>query len=131
MNRKITPSQRDFMTQTQTQNRQPIPGVKDMLAVSSGKGGVGKSTISANLAVSLARKGLTVGLMDTDIYGPNIPGMLGLEGRPEISEDGQNLLPAETHGLRAISMGLLLDQGQPVIWRGPMLAKMVTQFLFN
>ena len=119
------------MTQTQTQNRQPIPGVKDMLAVSSGKGGVGKSTISANLAVSLARKGLTVGLMDTDIYGPNIPGMLGLEGRPEISEDGQNLLPAETHGLRAISMVLLLDQGQPVIWRGPMLAKMVTQFLFN
>ena len=119
------------MTQAQPHARQPIPGVKDMLAVSSGKGGVGKSTISANLAVSLARKGLAVGLMDTDIYGPNIPGMLDLQARPDISEDGQSLLPPESYGVKAISMGLLLDQGQPVIWRGPMLAKMISQFLFN
>lgn len=119
------------MNQPHTHNRQPIPGVKEMLAVSSGKGGVGKSTISVNLAVSLARKGLAVGLMDTDIYGPNIPGMLGVSQRPELSADGQRLLPAAACGLRMISMGLLLDRGAPVIWRGPMLAKMIDQFLFG
>ncbi len=118
------------MTTVQTHDRQPIPGVKDMLAVSSGKGGVGKSTLSANLAVAMARRGLSVGLMDTDIYGPNIPGMLGIEGRPQISAQ-QKIIPPRAHGLSAISMGLLLDAGTPVIWRGPMLAKMISQFLFQ
>ena len=119
------------MTTVQTHDRQPIPGVKDMLAVSSGKGGVGKSTLSVNLAVALARSGLKIGLMDTDIYGPNIPGLLGLEGKPEVSRESQRLLPPQAYGLKAISMGLLIDPGTPVIWRGPMLAKMVSQFLFN
>ena len=119
------------MNTTSTHDRQPIPGVKDILAISSGKGGVGKSTISTNLSVSLARKGLQVGLMDADIYGPNIPGMLGLEGRPQLNETGTRLLPSKVHGLKAISMGLLIDRGTPVIWRGPMLAKMINQFLFE
>lgn len=119
------------MNKTQTHDRRPIPGVKDMLAVSSGKGGVGKSTIATNLAVALARRGLRVGLMDSDIYGPNVPGMLGLTARPELAEDGQTLVPSQTHGLRTISMGQILERGAPVIWRGPMLAKMVTQFLYH
>ena len=119
------------MNQPHTHDRQPIPGVKEVLAVSSGKGGVGKSTISVNLAVSLARRGLAVGLMDTDIYGPSIPGMLGVDQPPEPSADGQGLLPATACGLSTISMGMLLDRGTPVIWRGPMLAKMISQFLFG
>lgn len=101
-----------------------------MLAVSSGKGGVGKSTVSANLAVAMAAEGRRVGLMDTDIYGPNIPGMLGVSGRAEAVPGTQRIRPAEAAGVRVISMGLLVDAGVPVIWRGPMLAKMVTQFLF-
>ena len=119
------------MTQIQPHDRQPIAGVKDTWAISSGKGGVGKSTLCANLAVALAARPLRVGLMDTDIYGPNIPGMLGLDGRPEIVGDGGQIQPLSSHGLKAISMGLLLDAGTPVIWRGPMLAKMIHQFLFN
>ena len=119
------------MNTVQTHARQPIPGVKNMLAVSSGKGGVGKSTISVNLAVAMARQGLSVGLMDTDIYGPNLPGMLGLEGRPQMTPDNKRLLPLEAFGLKTISMGLLIDPGMPVVWRGPMLAKMMDQFLFQ
>ena len=119
------------MNTVQTHDRQPIPGVKDILAVSSGKGGVGKSTLSANLALAMARQGLKVGLMDTDIYGPNIPGMLGLEGKPQVSRESERLLPPQACGLKVISMGLLIDPGTPVIWRGPMLAKMISQFLFN
>ena len=102
-----------------------------MLAVSSGKGGVGKSTVSANLAVAMAAAGRRVGLMDTDIYGPNIPGMLGLSGRAGVVPGTRRIRPAEACGVRVISMGLLVDAGVPVIWRGPMLAKMVTQFLFQ
>jgi len=117
------------MTQVQTHDRQPIPGVKDMLAISSGKGGVGKSTISANLAVAMARSGRRVGLMDTDIYGPNIPGMVGAEGKPTLTAAGDHMVPIETSGLRTISMGSLIEPGVPVIWRGPMLAKMIDQFL--
>lgn len=119
------------MTQVQTHERQPIPGVKETVAVSSGKGGVGKSTMSVNLAVALAARGLRVGLMDTDIYGPNIPGMLGAAGRPEVIPGTESIRPATAHGLSLISMGLLVDAGVPVIWRGPMLAKMVSQFLFS
>jgi ATP-binding protein involved in chromosome partitioning len=110
--------------------RAPIPGITDLLAISSGKGGVGKSTLSANLAVALAGEGLAVGLMDADIYGPNIPGILGLREKPTVSPGGM-LQPGEAHGLKVISMGLLIDRGAPVIWRGPMLAKMINQFLFQ
>ena len=119
------------MNAVQTHDRQAIPGIKDTLAISSGKGGVGKSTLSANLAVALAEQGLRIGLLDADIYGPNIPGMLGLDGRPEMHEASGQIQPLTAHGLSAISMGLLLDPGTPVIWRGPMLAKMIHQFLFN
>ncbi|MFH1570114.1 MAG: Mrp/NBP35 family ATP-binding protein [Gemmatimonadota bacterium] len=112
-------------------DRQPIPGVENTLAVSSGKGGVGKSTISVNLAVAMARAGRRVGLMDTDVYGPNIPGMVGAMGKPGLSASGDRLLPIEACGLRTISMGSLVDPGVPVIWRGPMLAKMINQFLFQ
>ena len=119
------------MNNVQTHDRQPIPGVKDMLAISSGKGGVGKSTLSANLAVAMAQQGLAVGLMDTDIYGPNIPGMLGLVEKPEADRDSGRIIPLQAFGLKAISMGLLVDAGAPIIWRGPMLAKMMAQFLFN
>ncbi len=117
------------MNAPQTHDRQPIAGIKDTLAISSGKGGVGKSTLCANLAVSLADQGLQVGLLDADIYGPNIPGLLGLADRPTATE-GQ-IQPLSAHGLKAISMGLLIDAGTPVVWRGPMLAKMMHQFLFN
>ncbi len=119
------------MTQVQTHDRQTIPGIKDMLAVSSGKGGVGKSTLSANLAVALAQRGLRVGLMDADIYGPNIPGMLGVNERPQADPQTGRIQPIEAHGLKFLSMGLLIEEGVPVIWRGPMLAKMINQFLFN
>jgi len=102
-----------------------------MLAVASGKGGVGKSTVCANLALALARRGLRTGLLDADIYGPNIPGMLGLRERAAVGEDGQTLVPADCRGLRVISMGMLVQRGQPVIWRGPLLAKMIDQFLFH
>ena len=119
------------MNNVQTHDRQPIPGVKDMLAISSGKGGVGKSTLSANLAVAMAQQGLAVGLMDTDIYGPNIPGMLGLADKPQADGESGRLIPLQAYGLKTISMGLLVDAGAPVIWRGPMLAKMMGQFLFN
>ena len=102
-----------------------------MLAVSSGKGGVGKSTIAVNLAVAMARQGLRVGLMDADIYGPNVPGMLGLTEKPAMATETERLLPPRIHGLAVISMGLFLDPGTPVIWRGPMLAKMMQQFLFQ
>ena len=119
------------MNAVQTHDRQAIPGIKDTLAVSSGKGGVGKSTLAANSAVALAGKGLRVGLLDADIYGPNIPGMFGLSGRPEMHESSGRIQPLTAHGITVISMGLLLDPGTPVIWRGPMLAKMIHQFLFN
>ena len=119
------------MTQVMTHDRQPIAGVKETVAVSSGKGGVGKSTMSANLAVALAAEGRRVGLMDTDIYGPNIPGMLGIDERPQVIPGTERIRPASAHGLSVISMGMLVDAGVPVIWRGPMLAKMVSQFLFS
>jgi ATP-binding protein involved in chromosome partitioning len=119
------------MNQDHDHQRKPLPGVKDTLAICSGKGGVGKSTLSANLALALFQQGLRVGLLDTDIYGPNIPGMLGLEGRPAVDEGSGRLVPCAAHGLKVLSMGLLVDRGVPVIWRGPMLAKMIDQFLFQ
>ena len=115
----------------QPHDRQAIPGVKTVLAVSSGKGGVGKSTLSVNLAIALARQGQRVALLDGDIYGPNVPGMLGITGKPQVSPETNYLLPCEAFGLKVLSMGLLIDDGTPVIWRGPMLAKMINQFLFQ
>jgi ATP-binding protein involved in chromosome partitioning len=109
---------------------QPIPGVEAVLAVASGKGGVGKSTLATNLALALGRIRGAVGLMDADVYGPSVPLMLGIEekGRPG---EGRRLLPAERHGLRVISMGMFLGETTPVIWRGPMVTKLITEFLRN
>jgi len=101
--------------------------IRNAIAVGSGKGGVGKSTVSVNLAVALAKAGARVGLMDADIYGPNIPTMLGVEKLPPPKE--QKLLPAQAYGIKMISMGLLVKAGQPLIWRGPMLNSAIRQFL--
>ena len=119
------------MSQNAVAERAPIPGIAHMLAVSSGKGGVGKSTLCANLAIAMGLTGKRIGLMDTDIYGPSIPGILGAKEKPQVEPDSNRIIPVVAHGVKLISMGLLMDPGSPVIWRGPMLAKMITQFLFN
>ena len=106
----------------------PISGVKHVVAVASGKGGVGKSTTAANLAVAMAKIDLRVGLLDADIYGPNVPIMMGAKEQPEMSEEGK-IIPLERHGVKFISLGLIAGDGVPIIWRGPMLAKMLTQFV--
>jgi ATP-binding protein involved in chromosome partitioning len=108
--------------------RQTIPGVRNILAVGAGKGGVGKSTTSVNLAVALARKGARVGLLDGDVYGPNIPQMLGLAVSPEVDEQ-KRIVPPEGFGIKVISMGMLVPPDQPIIWRGPMLHGAVQQFM--
>ena len=118
----------------QVQPQQPIPGVRQVIAVSSGKGGVGKSTVAVNLACALAQAGLKVGLLDADIYGPNAPTMLGVADQtPEVSGQGeqQRLTPISTSGLVMVSMGLLIGPEQPVIWRGPMLNGIIRQFLYQ
>ena len=101
--------------------------IRNAIAVGSGKGGVGKSTVAVNIAVALAQAGARVGLMDADIYGPNTPTMLGVEKLPP--PNGPRLIPAEAHGIKMISMGLLVKPGQPLIWRGPMLNSAIRQFL--
>jgi ATP-binding protein involved in chromosome partitioning len=118
----------------QLPERQPIPGVGRVIAVSSGKGGVGKSTVAVNLACALAASGLKVGLLDADIYGPNAPTMLGVADRtPEVQGSGnaQVLTPIESCGIAMVSMGLLIQENQPVIWRGPMLNGIIRQFLYQ
>ncbi len=104
-----------------------VPGIKRIVAIASGKGGVGKSTCSANLACALAKLGLDVGLLDCDIYGPSIPLMMGVHERPIVSPD-EKLVPLYNHGVKLMSMGFLLDPDQPVIWRGPMIQKTIQQF---
>ncbi|MFN3965563.1 MAG: iron-sulfur cluster carrier protein ApbC [Silanimonas lenta] len=106
----------------------PLPGVKNLIAVASGKGGVGKSTTAVNLALGLAAEGARVGVLDADIHGPSIPMMLGLAGKPE-SPDGQAILPKQAHGLQAMSIGLFLGEDQPAIWRGPMATQYLQQLL--
>ena len=108
----------------------PIPGVKHLVAVASGKGGVGKTTVAVNLALALARLNSRVGLLDADIYGPNVPLMLGTTEQPR-AIDEQTILPIEAQGLKMISMGLLVPADRPMIWRGPMLHNALTQFLRN
>ena len=106
----------------------PIPGVKSLIAVASGKGGVGKTTVAVNLAIALRRMGASVGLLDADVYGPNVPLMLGTEEPPTAISERQ-ILPVEAHGLKIISMGLLAPGDKPMIWRGPMLHSVMQQFL--
>ncbi len=106
-----------------------LPGIKNTVAIGSGKGGVGKSTVAVNLALALAAEGARVGLLDADIYGPSIPLMLGVENEKPTGE-GQKIHPVETHGIKVMSIGFLLPKSDdPVIWRGPMLANVLTQFL--
>ena len=115
-------------------DRQSVNQVKNIIAISSGKGGVGKSTISVNVAVALAQAGAKVGLLDADIYGPNAPMMLGLDKVPievEKSPLGDILQPAFNHGIKMVSMGFLIDPDQPVMWRGPMLNGIIRQFLYQ
>jgi len=105
-----------------------VSGIKHMIAVASGKGGVGKSTTAVNLALGLQAIGLKVGILDADIYGPSQPRLLGLSGRPQVA-GGNKLRPMEAYGLKAMSMGFLVDEGTPIIWRGPMVVSALTQML--
>jgi ATP-binding protein involved in chromosome partitioning len=107
---------------------QLLPGVKNIVAVASGKGGVGKSTTAANLALALAAEGARVGLLDADIYGPSLPMMMGIEGRPD-SEDGKTMEPMENYGIQVMSIGFLVAQDEAMIWRGPMATQALEQLL--
>ena len=106
----------------------PLANVRNIVAVGSGKGGVGKSTTAVNLALALAAEGLAVGVLDADVYGPSVPMMLGLSGKPD-SPDGKTIEPMRAHGIEAMSIGLLVDQDTPMIWRGPMATSALTQLL--
>jgi ATP-binding protein involved in chromosome partitioning len=110
-------------------NEQLIPNVKNVIAVASGKGGVGKSTTSVNVALALADTGAKVGLLDGDIYGPNIPLMMGLKEKPQLQSEGGKIIPCRSYGIRLMSIGFFLDESKPVIWRGPMVHGAIQQFL--
>ncbi|WP_282603423.1 Mrp/NBP35 family ATP-binding protein [Paracoccus sp. PARArs4] len=113
---------------TPQQGPQPIPGVRNIVAIGSGKGGVGKSTVTSNLAVALAKAGRKVGLLDADIYGPSQPRMMGVSGKPH-SPDGKRIEPMRAHGVTVMSLGLMLREGEAVVWRGPMLMGAMQQML--
>ena len=110
------------------QAQQLLPGVKNIIAVASGKGGVGKTTVAANLAVALAMEGASVGLLDADITGPNVPLMLGVEGAPQASPEGK-ITPLERYGVKVISIQFFVPEGQPIVWRGPLVGGAIQQFL--
>lgn len=118
----------DLVPPAAAQGPAGLPGVRDIIAVSSAKGGVGKSTVATNLALALARGGYRVGLLDADVYGPSVPTMLGLSGRPAMDEN-KRIFPLEKEGVRVMSLGFFLDDSSPVIWRGPMVMGLVRQFL--
>ena len=105
-----------------------VPGVKNVIAIASGKGGVGKSTVAVNLAVALAQAGASVGLLDADITGPNVPLMLGVDGQPSATPDGK-IAPLERHGVKVISIQFFVAEGQPIVWRGPLVGGAIQQFL--
>ncbi|NJP04260.1 MAG: Mrp/NBP35 family ATP-binding protein [Chloroflexaceae bacterium] len=111
-----------------------IPGVANVIAVAAGKGGVGKSTVAANLAVALAQEGARVGLLDADVFGPSAPIILGINGQPQAYENKQGqpmMIPLEAYGIKIMSVGFLINEAQPVIWRGPMASQLLRQFLYN
>ncbi|MEQ8394842.1 Mrp/NBP35 family ATP-binding protein [Thalassobaculum sp.] len=108
--------------------RRELPGIKSIIAVASGKGGVGKSTVATNLALALAGRGLAVGLLDADVYGPSLPRMMGIDRKPE-SRDGKTLIPLENHNIKCMSIGFLVAEDTPTIWRGPMVMSALEQML--
>lgn len=111
-----------------------IPGVSHVIAVAAGKGGVGKSTVAANLAVGLAQEGAQVGLLDADVFGPSVPLMMGVSGQPEAFQNASGeavIIPLQAHGIKLISIGFMIDESQPVIWRGPMVTQLLRQFLYH
>lgn len=108
-------------------NLKPMKAVKNVIAVASGKGGVGKSTVSANIALALSKEGASVGILDADIYGPSQPHMMGIVGEQPVSEDGKTMLPLRAHGLQVMSIGALVDPDQPMVWRGPMVTSALDQ----
>jgi ATP-binding protein involved in chromosome partitioning len=124
---KPAPPQRPATAQTGAMKPQHV---RQIIAVASGKGGVGKSTVAVNLAAAFAVLGYRTGLLDADVYGPSVPRMLGLSGKPEIDAD-KKLIPLEAFGLKAVSIGLLVDEGAPMIWRGPMASSALNQLLFD
>ena len=113
-------------TATAEGNKAPVPGVKNIIAVGAGKGGVGKTTVAVNLAIALSKAGGRVAMIDGDVYGPNVPIMLGLQ--TQLTTDGQKIVPAEQYGIQVVSMGFLTGDDAPVIWRGPMLHGVIQQF---
>ena len=115
------------MSPQQQQPKLPIPGVSNLIAVGSGKGGVGKTTVSVNLAIALSRMGYRVGLMDADVYGPNVPLMMGTNQTP--TAVGERIQPLEKYGIKLMSMGFLSPGDKPLVWRGPMLHSVIQQFL--
>ena len=133
MEKKTVSMSKEFVesnTPKSTKLKLPILGVKKIIAVSSAKGGVGKSTIAVNLAVALKKLNFQVGILDADIYGPSIPQMLEINEKP-ISEDGKNLTPISKYGMQCMSMGFLVDQDAAMIWRGPMVASAIKTFTSN
>lgn len=132
---KVTAVLTAEVNQEQTSNKpkppspKKIPGVKNIIAVASGKGGVGKSTVSVNLAASLQKLGYSVGLVDADIYGPSIAHMMNLKGKPDVKEN--MMIPIESNGVKCMSMGTIIDEDVPVVWRGPMISKALKQLTFG
>ncbi len=112
-------------------NLKPVDGIKNIIAIASGKGGVGKSTVAVNVALALAAEGAKVGVLDADIYGPSQPHMLGLAGEKPVSEDGKTMLPLKKHGLQVMSIGFLVDPDQPMVWRGPMVTSALNQLMYQ
>jgi ATP-binding protein involved in chromosome partitioning len=108
---------------------EPLPGVRHIVAVASGKGGVGKSTVACNLAVGLAKLGLKVGVLDADLFGPSMPKLFGIHSKPGLAPDGQKLIPLESYGVKVMSIGFLIDETAPVVWRGPMVTSALNQLL--
>ncbi|MGE5537598.1 MAG: Mrp/NBP35 family ATP-binding protein [Gemmatimonas sp.] len=126
----VVGARRQAMTQGDAGGHKvPLPGIKHVIAVASGKGGVGKSTVATNLAVALARLGHSVGLLDADIYGPSQPRLMGISGRPTATPDSKHLLPMVNHGVRCMSIGFLVKEDTPMIWRGPMVIGALEQLL--
>lgn len=109
-------------------NRPDIAGIRSIVAVASGKGGVGKSTVATNLTLALSALGLRVGLLDADVYGPSLPRMMSIRGKPQ-SKDGKTLIPLENHGVKCMSIGFMVDEDTPTIWRGPMVMSALEQML--